>query len=340
MPRRERLGDRGAVDDRAAERLEDRRPRAVRVVGPVEAEVDGRARHRVDAAGDRRRVGQLLARLDRARGRGPDPGLRAQDRHAHARPAREGGERAVVLGVLRDLHGLDARHARVLVDRGRPGDAEGEDDPARRARAGQRHVRGARREPHGAARGVHGRDVEDGVAAGRAGRARRRLRRWRRRPGRTACTPRRAPARRTTGSGRCRARPWGTGDASPALQTVLMSAALSSVFVLRSSIEASRPVSPTVTTGGKLGTALAPTPACATPGSSAMSVSGASTQNARILTVSRAPLGMPRPLFPWFIPAREAIGEPAFLQGKQRKFQRRPDEPKPAAPRSDCRSAR
>ncbi len=85
--------------------------------------------------------------------------------------------------------------------------------------------------------------------------------------------------------------PAGHGDESPSLHTVLVSSALPSVFVLRSSIVASMPVTPTVTVGGKLGTALAPTPACATPVNRALSASGATTQNARILTVMlRAPI--------------------------------------------------
>jgi hypothetical protein len=77
--------------------------------------------------------------------------------------------------------------------------------------------------------------------------------------------------------------PAGQGKPSPKLQTVLVSAVLASLLLLRTSTVAGTPVFPTVTAEGKLGTALAPTPACAAAGAMPSTAVAAAAAATRIL---------------------------------------------------------
>src|SRR5215204_3407128 len=94
--------------------------------------------------------------------------------------------------------------------------------------------------------------------------------------------------------------PAGHGDGSPKLHTVLVWPALVSVFVLRSSIKAGRPVFPTVASVGNDGTALAPTPACATAGASIRQATAATaaTPHGGQIPVSIAPSRRTEPSIP------------------------------------------
>jgi hypothetical protein len=77
--------------------------------------------------------------------------------------------------------------------------------------------------------------------------------------------------------------PAGQGNPSPKLQIVFVSPVLASLLLLRTSMVAGTPALPTVTADGKLGTALAPTPACAAAGTRPSTAVAAAAAASRIL---------------------------------------------------------